>query len=96
MKRYSNAYVFTADINSAADMLKIDELRQTVSIINKMGRGIGPSKRVVLRGRKPLEKKVVRNFWTGEESLRSYDWGGNIVGGLANATKYDVYIYDRR
>ena len=95
-KRTSNSYVFTADIYSAEDMFRIEELRQTVAIINKLGRGIGPSKRVVLRGRKPLVKEEVYNRYTGKRATRSYDFGGNIVGGLANATKYDVYIYDRK
>jgi hypothetical protein len=91
-KRTSTSYVFTADINSADDMLKIEDLRKLVKITN---RGQNVKKRVVLRGRKPLVKKEVYNMWTGERATRSYDFGGNIVGGIANATKLDVYIYDR-
>ncbi len=55
-------------------------------------------KRVVLRGRKPeVKMEIKRNFWTGEtrKGSVSYDWAGNIVGGIKNATKIDVYIYDR-
>jgi len=37
-------------------------------------------KRVVLRGRKPK---------TG------YDFGGNVIGGMLNATEWDIYLYDR-
>lgn len=95
MKRTSTSYQFTADINCAADMLKIEELKKAVATINKINKGVSKPKRVCLRGRKPVVKQEVRNFWTGKKSVRSYDFGGNIVGGLANATKIDVYIYDR-
>jgi len=96
-KRTSDSYVFTADINSAYDMEQIAVLRKAVKIMNKAAKARGETpKRVELRGRKPAKKAEVRNFWTGKTSARSYDFGGNIVGGIANATKIDVYIYDRR
>lgn len=55
----------------------------------------GKNLRVCLRGRKPKTKQVVRNFWTGKQGLRGYDFGGNVVGGLDNAQEFDVYVYTR-
>ena len=34
-------------------------------------------------------------YYPGSVRPVSYDWGGNIVGGIKNATKLDVYIYRR-
>jgi len=55
-------------------------------------------KRVVLRGRKPAVKMIVQNHWIHKATPNpvSYNWAGNIVGGIKNATKIDVYVYDRR
>lgn len=92
MNRKSTSYVFTADINSASDMLQIEELRKAVSIMNK---GNSVKKRVCLRGRKPAVKMDKYNHYSGKMSKISYDWAGNIVGGIANATKIDVYVYNR-
>jgi preprotein translocase subunit Sss1 len=95
-KRYSTSYVFTADVNSKKDMDKISDIRATIKDYNvDAKRSNLKAKRVVLRGRKPAKKEFVRNFWTGESGVRSYDWAGNIVGGIKNATMIDVYIYDR-
>jgi len=56
-------------------------IRQEIARDNEVLRKYGHTeKRVVVRGRKPK---------TG------YDWAGNVIGGLANATEFDVYVYDR-
>jgi hypothetical protein len=89
MKRLSTSYVFTADIKSAGDMMRIDEIKNAISGLNKMT--ISTKSRVVLRGRKPEVKKI-----TSSGRAISYDQRGNIVGGIANATMIDVYIYRRR
>lgn len=80
--RKSTHYVATLDPLSAADMLRLDEMRKFVQIMNIKSY---KQHRVVVRGRKPIHKIHY-----------SYDQGGNIVGGLRNASKYDVYIYERR
>lgn len=90
--RTSINYVMTVDVNSAADIQQLDIIKKAVSIANQ---NRVKKKRVVLRGRKPIVKAPVRNFWTGQIGFRGYNWGGNIVGGLKNATKIDVYVYDR-
>ena len=79
--RTSKNYITTLDPLSAEDMFKLKLIKDAVFIanINRLDK-----KRVVLRGRKPISKIHY-----------SYDRGGNIVGGIKNASKYDVYIYGR-
>jgi hypothetical protein len=47
--------------------------------------------RVELKGRKPIKKRI--NPRTGNEY--SYSAFGSIVGGIANASEIDAYIYRR-
>jgi hypothetical protein len=96
-KRTSTSYVTTLDVNSACDMEELVLIKNLVKAINN--RNPATKQRVVLRGRKPeVKMEIKRNFWTGEtrKGPVSYDWAGNIVGGIKNATKIDVYVYDRR
>jgi len=90
MKRISNSYVTTLDPMSANDMQTLEMLRKTVRMMNELARD---TKRVVVRGRRPIVKKEVHNIYTGKTRTLSYDYCGNVVGGLANASSYDVYIY---
>lgn len=92
--RSSENYAFTADVMSANDMIKLAELKKTVQHMSKYS----PTKyRVVLRGRKPIEKmKVEASYLTpASKGPVSYDRGGNIVGGIKNASMIDVYVYTR-
>lgn len=79
--RKSTSYVTTLDVNSVTDMQSLETIKATIRAVNAYN---PKKKRVVLRGRKPVAKIYY-----------SYDRGGNIVGGLRNASKMDVYIYDR-
>ena len=94
-KRTSTSYVCTLDVNSCADMRLLEVIRKTVKVSNQR---MPNKKRVVIRGRKPAVKMQAAGGYIHRPSkgLVSYDWAGNIVGGIANATKLDVYIYDRR
>jgi len=96
MIRQSTSYRFTADIMSASDMIQIGELRKNISALNKISK---KKYRVVLRGRKPFFKKSVNVYPYGtgmrKNALRSYDYFGNIVDGLRNASHVDVYVYER-
>ena len=94
-KRSSTSFVCTLDVNSIVDMEKLAAIKATVSTINH-DCSIKTKKRVVVRGRKPIEKREVYCRRTNTFNEISYDWAGNIVGGIKNATKIDVYIYDRR
>lgn len=100
--RNSNAYIGTFEYESADDMLQLDEIKNMVKNMNRMLREDGRSNyqfRVVLRGRQPVEKQDVNiySYGTGLRDIRprSYDYFGNVVGGIANASKVDAYIYRR-
>lgn len=98
MKRASTSYVTTLDVNSATDMEILKNIKKSVSVMNYRNPN---KKRVVLRGRKPAVKMLAPVYWrhwvhAPAIGAVSYDNFGNIVGGIANATKLDVYIYDRR
>ena len=90
MKRISNSYVTTLDPMSANDMQTLEMLRKTVRMMNELH---SDTKRVVVRGRKPFKKKEVYNVYQERTRTLSYDYSGNVVGGLANASRYDVYVY---
>ena len=94
-KRTSTSYVCTLDVNSVVDMQLLEVIRKTVKVSNFR---MPNKKRVVLRGRKPAEKMIAPGgyFYPRSKGPVAYDWAGNIVGGIKNATKLDVYIYDRR
>lgn len=91
-KRDSSSYVVTLEVNNTADMELLQYIRNTISEQNTR---TNEKRRVVIRGRKPIAKQEIRNFWTGQRSIRGYDWAGNVVGGIKNATVYDVYVYNR-
>lgn len=81
--RTSKCYVDTLIPRNYDDEVKLRGIKDAVSVINATNT---KKKRVVLRGRKPFKR--IDN--------KAYDWGGNIVGGIRNASVVDVYIYDRR
>ena len=90
--RKSNSYVTTLDVNSASDMQTLETIKDTIRAVNAFS---SKKKRVVLRGRKPIVKGRSVNYWSGKVRYGGFDRAGNIIGGLANASKLDVYIYDR-
>lgn len=51
--------------------------------------------RVCLRPRKPIKKHKMINIFNGSEHYVGYDWAGNVIGGIENASQVDVYIYRR-
>ena len=61
------------------DSPTLQTLRDGISKVNKSGKLKYPLQ-VSVRGRRPT---------TG------YTWGGGIIGGLRNATEFDVYVYRR-
>ena len=92
MTRTSTNYLCTLDVFSTSDMQILANVRKAISVVNKHTLD---KKRVVVRGRKPIYKKEVINRYSGKRRVLSYDWAGNIVGGLKNASVVDVYIYNR-
>ena len=94
----TNSYVGTFVTSHSGDMEKLQALRESVSLMNKTDAFWGTypdyqkrQKRVVVRGR----KAIVKMKTSISKGLVSYEPGGNVVGGLANAGEFDVYIYDR-
>ena len=56
--------------------------------------------RLVLRGRRPFKKMILDRASTWpwiptSPNPVSYDYFGNIVGGLENASEVDCYVYER-
>lgn len=94
MNRKSDSFVARVDTQSAQDMLGLQSIKNTVSFLNK-GLPRDLKRRVVIRGRKPIVKMMASGGYFRRDSKGpvAYDVFGNIVGGIANASVYDVYIY---
>lgn len=92
MKRTSNSYITTLDPMSVNDMQMLDIIKKTVKKSNLY---TTKKHRVVVRGRKPIENKTIYNWRDGSTRTVGYDFAGNVVGGIKNATKLDVYIYQK-
>jgi len=105
----SSSYVGTFVASDKGDMNKLNELRESVSLLNKtdvFGRykdygardNSTIKKRVVVRGRKAITKMISEGgcYTPSSENPVQYSYHGNIVGGIKNAKEFDVYVYDRR
>lgn len=85
----TDTYVCTLT-RSSEDQRHLETIRRTVSISNK---GKTQKQRVVVRGRRPYRKEAIYNSVTRTWSVSGYDYSGNVIGGLENASEFDVYIY---
>jgi len=103
----TKSYVCSLDPMSVNDMITLQTIRDTIKAANahaprvftKYGSSYIACKRVSVKGRKPRYKQWVNFARYGDKPdwrLRSHSSFGDIVGGLANATKYDIYIHDDR
>jgi hypothetical protein len=98
-KRGSNCYLGSVYTACAGDMLQIQDVRSIVKKMNSYLRDANAKDRygrplqyrVSLKGRDPIEKVI--NKRTGKPN--GYNWAGDIVGGMANAGRIDVYIHQR-
>lgn len=79
---WSAAYIGSVYRNNENWLDEVNKIRKAVKVANKKGANL----RVCLKGREPVHKG-----WNGH----GYHYGGNIVGGLKNAKRIDVYIYNR-
>jgi hypothetical protein len=103
----TDAYVCSLDPMSVNDMFVLETIRATIKASNKnaprvytkYGSSYIARKRVTVKGRKPRYKQWV-NFarWGGPADMRcrAHNYFGDIVGGIANATEYDIYIHEDR
>lgn len=95
MKRTSKHYQGTIQFSDIGDMLWLGDFREQIFQANKILRKMGKNTlRVRLALRDPIEKKTVYNWRTGREHTVGYDFGGNVIGGINNARKADVYVYE--
>lgn len=100
MERLSESYIATLktlDKNFDEDLKQIKE---RVKKMNADEKEVGSDLRyrVVLRGRRPFKKMIMNHphyEWMNSPNPVSYDYFGNIVGGLENASEVDVYVYTR-
>lgn len=102
----TDAYVCSLDPMSCVDMEMLQVLRKAISASNKTAKIVETSygaykdcKRVTVKGRDPIEKQEINvNHWFQKPKYRKvgYTWGGDVAGGLANASRYDIYIHNDR
>lgn len=89
----------TLDKNFDGDILSL-RLRVKGMNADEKEAGSDLRYRLVLRGRRPFKKMILdrASTWGWIPVSRnpvSYDYFGNIVGGLENASEVDAYIYER-
>lgn len=102
-KRTSTSYVMTVDFQSTSDMEKLQTIKDSVRVMNQQQKELANRRaritgmfdgvlkirplqfRVCVKGRKPITKV----------NGRGYAYGGNVIGGLKNSSRGDVYIYER-
>ncbi len=100
MERLSESYIATLktlDKNFDEDLKQIKERVKKMNADEKEF-GSDLRYRVVLRGRRPFKKMIMNHphyEWMNSPNPVSYDYFGNIVGGLENASEVDVYVYTR-
>jgi hypothetical protein len=96
-KQRTEAYVGTFSTECAGDMMEVESIRTLVKNFNKDLKASGATckygkplrYRVDLKARQPINK--VLNKRTGR--LNGYTWGGDVIGGIANARAVDLYIH---
>lgn len=86
----------TLDKNFDGDILSL-RLRVKGMNADEKEAGSNLRYRLILRGRRPFKKMIAKPHWIFGASPNpvSYDYFGNIVGGLENASEVDAYIYER-
>ena len=97
--RVSENFVITLKTLDKNFDVDIQSLRHRVKRINLVEKEAGSNTRyrLTLRGRRPFKKMISKPHWIFGASPNpvSYDYFGNIVGGLENASEVDAYIYKR-
>jgi len=93
-KGRSPSYVCSLDPQSCVDMEILNAIKLSVKATNAdvkweqtdWGPLVKVRKRVRVKGREAIEKV----------NGKSYTWAGDLLGGLGNAKRFDVYIHDDR
>lgn len=97
--RSSTSYIGSVNTSCETDMIRVEEVRSIVKTMNKYlresnavdRRGMKLQYRVSLKGREAIQKEI--NPRTGNPI--SYNLLGDLVGGVKNAGRIDVYIHQR-
>jgi hypothetical protein len=97
----SDAFIGTFEVDSEKDMKELQMVKEMVSRFNSWLKESNVNKRyrVVIRGRKPYKKMKATHphySWCNSKGEVSYDYFGNIVGGIRNASVLKAFIYERR
>jgi len=103
----TDSYVCSLDPMSCVDMEILSAIRKSISASNKnaprvytkYGSSYIAKKRVTVKGRKAIQKQLVNvggRYGKPDFRWRSHTTFGDIVGGIANAGEYDVYIHEDR
>ncbi len=94
--RESNSYIGTFQVGNPDDEFEIDMVKSMVKWFNKSSH-TKHKVRLCLRGRKPKKKMLDAGGYFKPASKKpvAYNWSGNIMGGIKNATVLDAYIYRR-
>lgn len=85
----SKHYIATVE-NNVEGLSFINHLRIQMRVLNKYSK---LKRRVIIRGRQAKQKET--RFIYGRKTTQSYDNCGNIIGGISNAKRFDIYIYNR-
>tara|TARA_R110002096_G_scaffold69149_1_gene166346 strand:- start:22797 stop:23069 length:273 start_codon:yes stop_codon:yes gene_type:complete len=86
-ERNSKAYVFSMNPNDTLDRQSLKLFKEMVYSANKdIPKANRKPQRVEIRGRSP------KMLSPGENQ---YSRGGNVKGGIYNASRWDIYLYDR-
>jgi|SaaInl5LU_22_DNA_1037371.scaffolds.fasta_scaffold02332_11 hypothetical protein len=93
--RYSRSYIGTIDFSNQSDLDMLAKLKDFV--YNQVNQYCERKLRIVVRGRQPKVKMVAPQGYCvpGSVGPVKYNYHGNIVGGIQNATQADIYIYKR-
>lgn len=88
--RSSGSYLTRCYIDDPVDQVKFETIKRTVNFMNQNGLFEHPM-RLVKKPREPKERMTL----PGRTRPVGYNYGGDVIGGMANAAAFDVYLYRR-
>jgi len=93
----TDAYIGTFERDNQTDMEQLDMVKHMVSRFNSWLKESGSDYRyrVCVRGRKPYKKMKVNDVFYKSKGEVSYNYFGNVVGGIENASVLKAYVYRR-
>jgi hypothetical protein len=86
--RSSGSYLTRCYIDDPVDQVKFETIKHTVNFMNQNGLFEHPM-RLVKKPRIPKKRMALH----GRTRPVGYNYSGDVIGGIANAEAYDVYLY---